>query len=123
MRAKNVIELLSLSANLYMLSRDEELMAQLEELKNAGKEKVDHWMHEFSNTSEEELRHKIMERARTAKEDLERKIEEIVIRMYDKMNIAHTNQISSLEVKIAELHKQLNLAELKISELENSLKK
>ena len=54
-----------------------------------------------------------------AKEELNNKIESVVETMYDKMRITHTNQLNELEEKIANLTKEVSLANEKIKALES----
>jgi hypothetical protein len=120
MRAKTLIELLSLSTSLYMLSKDDVLMEKVSEMAKKGKEKINNLYEDLSADSEEQLTEKIMHKALQAKEELEHRIGELVVKMYDKMNIAHTNEIKNLETKLADMQKDLALAEARIVNLEST---
>lgn len=125
MRAKTWIELLTLSTNLYMMSKDEEFMQSLTELTRKGKEKVNDLIDDFSDASvnkEDLLVQKIMEKAKQAKEELEKKIEEIAATVYEKMHIAHTDETKRLSEEIEKLKTELLLAEARIVHLEGQQK-
>jgi len=119
MKAKTLIELLTLSTNIYMISKDEKFMANLKEMTEKGKEKVSAFAHEFSGEDEEgKLLEKFMQKAHEAKEELEHKIGQVAEKIYEKMNIAHTSQIAALNADIELLKKELSLAEARIVSLE-----
>lgn len=119
MRAKTFIDLLTLSTNLYMISKDEKFMNNLKEMAEKGKEKVSAFAGEFTaHHDEESLIERIKEKANEAREELENKIGEVAEKIYHKMNIAHTKQIEQLEGEIANLKRELALAEGRIVLLE-----
>ena len=86
MRAKTLIQLLSLSTSLYMVSKDEDLMNKISELTKKGKQKLNNLYDDFSEDSEEQLTEKIIRTAKQAKEELDKKIEETVLKLYDNTN-------------------------------------
>jgi polyhydroxyalkanoate synthesis regulator phasin len=61
----------------------------------------------------------MLQKATELREDLEQKISQVVAELYEKLNIAHTDQIGQLEEKIASLSKDLALAESRIHHLES----
>lgn len=120
MRAKTLIELLTLSTNIYMISKDEEFMHNLAEMAEKGKQKA-HDLKEkiFSeDESEETMIHKFLEKAKQAKEEMEHKMGEIAEGVYAKMKIAHTNEITKLNDELESLKRELALAEARIVHLE-----
>ncbi len=119
MKAKTLIQLLSLSTSLYMISKDEELMSKISEITNKGKDKLNDWYDDFSEDSEEQLTDKIVRTARQAKEELDKKIEEAVVKMYEKMHIAHTSDVKELQLQLENVTKELALAGKRIAILEN----
>lgn len=122
MRAKTLVELLTLSSNLYIIAKDKELFERLGAMAEKGKEIVD----EFSEEDEEgetQVIAKLIQKASQAKEEIEKKMEEIAVTVYGKMHIAHTDEIRKLEEQIAELHKELLLAEARIVNIENQPRK
>jgi polyhydroxyalkanoate synthesis regulator phasin len=119
MRAKTLIELLTLSTNLYMISKDEEFMETLTEMIKKGKKKAEDLVDEFTEKAEEEkLIQKLLQKARKAKADLEKKIEETAADVYRKMHIAHTDEVKKLSDEIEALKRELSLAEARIVNLE-----
>lgn len=118
MKAKTILELMTLSANLYMIAKDERLMNKISEVSAKGKEKLDELIEEFDGEDERKLSERIMQKAAQAGEELEQKIAEVVVKLYDKMNIAHTEQIKELKVQVEMLKKEIALAEARIVTLE-----
>ena len=121
MRAKTLVELLTLSTNLYMISKDEVFMKNLEEMAKKGKMKLDDFMDDFSETGEDEeetLVQKVMHKANQAKEEFEKKMEELAVTVYKKMNIAHAEDLNNLATRIELLEKKINLLESKLETLE-----
>ncbi|MGZ3862186.1 MAG: hypothetical protein ACXVPN_11730 [Bacteroidia bacterium] len=108
MKAKTLIELLTLSTNLYMISKDEKMMHNLSEMMQKGKEKLSGLAEEFSfDEDEEKLIEKLADKARQAKEELEHKMEEVAKKVYEKVNIAHTDRVKDLESTIFNLQQRL----------------
>ena len=121
MKAKTLVELLTLSTNLYMISKDEEFMENFSEMTKKGKKKVNDLIDEFSDgqeDSEEKLIHKFLHKAKQAKEELEKRIEEVASKVYEKMHIAHTDEVKRLSTEIETLKRELALAEARILHLE-----
>jgi polyhydroxyalkanoate synthesis regulator phasin len=121
MRAKSLIELLTLSTNLYMISKDEEFMQNLSELMKKGKQKAEDIIDEFSGGEEEgedKLIQKFLVKAKKAKEELEKKIEEAAVRVYQKMHIAHADEVKKLAEEVDRLKRELALTEARIVNLE-----
>ena len=116
MKAKTMIELLSLSTNLYLISRDKEAMESLSKWVDKGKEKWNEVMESNKDGEETDLMQRIVNKAKQAKEELDQKMEEIAVKAYAKMHIAHTNDLNFLQEKIAAL-------ENKVSVLESQVKK
>lgn len=122
MRSKTLIELLTLSTNLYMISKDEEFMKNLNEMMKKGKKKAEDIIEGFYEGEDEEgadgLLQKLVDKTRQAREDLEKKIEEAAVRVYEKMHIAHTDEIKKLSAEIEKLKRELALTEARIVHLE-----
>jgi polyhydroxyalkanoate synthesis regulator phasin len=109
MKARTIIDLLTLSSNLYLIAKDKQLMDDLSEFASKGKEKFDSFM-EGTEDEDSQVRaiiHKVIDKAKEAKEELEEKVEEIAIEVYKKLHIAHTNEISLLNEKIAMLERRI----------------
>jgi uncharacterized protein YihD (DUF1040 family) len=121
MRAKTLIELLTLSSNLYMLSKDEELMQKLKDMTEKGKDRINKAMSEPAvdeDGNEIEFLDRLILKAGQAKEELETKIEEVVAQFYKKVNIAHIDEIRGLNEKIEEAEKTIALLEARLNRLE-----
>ena len=109
MRAKTFIELLTLSSNLYLISKDKELLDRLGEMAERGKNKINDLMEDLSDDSDDgRILHKILYKAQQAKEELEKKMEEIAVNIYGKMHIAHTDEIKTLTEQIENLKKSIH---------------
>jgi polyhydroxyalkanoate synthesis regulator phasin len=121
MKAKTFLELVTLSSTLYTISKETHLMDKLANLSEQGKDKINDFMKETvtdENGNELEFMDKLMLKAEQAKDELEAKIGEMVAAFYEKVNIAHTDQVQSLESRIDQLSKDLALAEARINHLE-----
>lgn len=122
MKAKTLIELAALSANLYAISRETHLLEKLKKMSEEGKDKINDFMSETvldEEGNEVPFTDRLLMKAKEAREELEEKIGEMVKTFYEKMNIVHTEKLNDLESKLEELNKNLALAEAKISQLEN----
>jgi len=118
MRARTLLELFSLSTNLYMIAKDKEFFERLGKMADKGKEYVDEFAEE-DEEGETQIIAKLVEKATQAKEEIEKKMEEVAVKVYGKMHIAHTDDIKKLEEQIADLRKELALAEVRILHLED----
>ena len=121
MKAKTFLELVTLSSTLYTISKETNLMDKLANLSEQGKDKINDFMKETvtdEDGNELEFIDKLMLKAEQAKEELEAKIGEMVAAFYDKVNIAHTDKVQSLESRIDQLSRDLALAEARINHLE-----
>jgi hypothetical protein len=130
MKAKTLLELLTLSTNVYMISKDEKFMENLKEMTEKGKAKLAS-MHaeckcgqggECKENGEEKLIEKFMHKAHQAKEELEEKIEDVAKKVYDKINIAHAGHVKKLEEQLEMLKKELAVAGERIANMETHKK-
>ena len=122
MKAKTLLELVTLSTTLYTISKETPLMEKLTALSEQGKDKINDFMSEKvvdENGNEVQFLDKLVLKAHEAKEELEVKIGEMVAVFYEKVNIAHTDQLKGLELKVEQLEKELALAEARINHLEH----
>lgn len=103
MRTRNWIELLTLTTNIYLLSRDKELMESIE--KFSGKFKT--LCKDFLSDQEK-------------KEAIDFK--SILFSIYRKLRLLSVADIERLEHEITALRKELALAEARIVALENHRK-
>lgn len=123
MKARTLVELLTLSSNLYMMSKDKELMDKFHEMAEKGKDKINSFMSSTTrdeNGEEVEFLQKLAIKAHDLKEEVELKIGEYVADFYHKINIAHTNEIKGLNAKIEELSKQVALLEARLNRMESA---
>jgi polyhydroxyalkanoate synthesis regulator phasin len=123
MKAKTFLELVSLSTTLYTISKETHLMEKLAAVSEQGKDKINEFMKERmvdENGNEVEFLDKLLIKANEAKEELETKIGEMVASFYEKVNIAHVEQVKGLEARIDQLSKDLALAEARINHLEKN---
>lgn len=118
MKAKTIIELINLSTNLYMLTKDEDVVNRISKLATTGKEKISELYENISEAGEGQLMEMLMRKAAEAKIELEHRISEFVIESYDKLKIAHTNEIKRLEDEINNLKTELALTEARVVNLE-----
>lgn len=122
MKAKTILELATLSASLYTISKNTQLIEKMRQLAEEGKDKVNAFMKEHQvdeDGNEVEFVDKLLQKATELREDLEQKISQVIAELYEKLNIAHTDQIGQLEEKISMLSKDLALAEARIKHLES----
>lgn len=121
MKARTLVELLTLSSNLYLISKDKEFFNRLEEMAEKGRKKVNEVIEELSDGEGDDgkLLNKLLHKASQAKEELERRMEEIAAAAYKKMHIAHTDEVRVLQSEIEGLKKQLALSEARILLLES----
>jgi len=116
MKAKTLIELLTLSSNMYLIAKDDAFWERLNEMTEKGKKTFNKVMDDFADEDGEEhsILEKFIAKAKQAREELEQKMEEVAVKAYKKMHIAHTDEIKKLEMEIEQLKKQLGLAEARI---------
>lgn len=107
MKAKTMLQLLTLSSNLYLISKDKELMDKLSKLLAEGKEKLDDFLDDDLPEDQEGTLHRLYRKAKEAEKEFEKKVEDFVEKTYEKMHIAHTNEIDKLQAQIDELKKEL----------------
>jgi hypothetical protein len=125
MKAKTLLELVTLSSSLYTISKETHLMEKLTALSEQGKDKINDFMKESlvdADGNEIEFMDKLVLKAHQVKEELEAKIGEVVASFYEKVNIAHTDQLKGIEIRMDQLSKDLALAEARINHLENKEK-
>lgn len=121
MKAKTLLELLTLSSSIYVLAKDTELMDKIKEMSEKGKDRINK---SFADPIVDEDGHelefvdKIIHKAGQAKEELEQKIEELVATFYKKINIAHLDDIRALNEKVAESDKAIALLQARLNKLE-----
>lgn len=119
MRAKTITDLLSLSVNLYLLSKDEDFLQELAGLKEKGKQKAEEIYNAMTGTEEgDKVIDEFMERARQMKADMAERADEIAKIIYEKMHLAHTSEISRLTAEIDELKAVLAQMEERLNQFQ-----
>ena len=122
MKARTLVDLVTLSSVLYTISKETHLMDKLSDLSEQGKEKLNAFMKEQQLDEEGKempFFDRLMHKAHEAKEELDQKIAEMMEGFYTKIKIAHIKQIEELTREIEQLKKDVALAEARINHLEN----
>ncbi len=123
MKARTLLELVTLSTTLYTISKETQVLEKLGELGEKGKRKINSLAKErlFDDKGNEvEFVEKMLQKAKEAKEDLDHKIAGLIEDFYEKINVAHVKQVEVLEQKLAEMNKNLTDAETRINQLEKN---
>lgn len=121
MKTKTLIELITLSSSLYVLTRDTHLLEKINEWSEKRKDGLNKIASD-SITDEEgnelELMDKILNKAHQVKDELESKIEELVTKVYKKINITHLDELNALNEKLEESDATIALLEARLNKLE-----
>lgn len=121
MKTKTILELLTLSSSLYYIARDNHLLEKISEYSEKGKDNVNRILSESQldeNGNELEFVDKIILKTHELKEELDEKIEELVVKLYKKINVAHLDEIKALNEKIEQLDATVALLEARLHKLE-----
>ena len=121
MKTKTILELLTLSSSIYFLARDTHFLDKINDLSEKGKENINRVMSESQldeNGNEIEFVDKIILKTNELREELNDKIEELVAKFYKKIQVAHLDEIKTLNEKIEKLDKTVALLEARLNKLE-----
>lgn len=121
MKTKTILELLTLSSSIYVLARDSHFLEKINEFSEKSKENINKAMSESQldeNGNELEFMDKIILKAHELKEELDEKVEELVIKFYKKINVAHLDEVKALNEKIGKLENSVALLEARLNKLE-----
>ncbi len=121
MKTKTILELLTLSSSLYYIARDTQLLDKINEYSEKGKDNINKILSEpqlDENGNELEFVDKIILKTHELKEELEEKIEELVVKFYKKINVAHLDEIKALNEKNDKLDATIALLEARLNKLE-----
>ncbi|MDX1349644.1 MAG: hypothetical protein R3279_05320 [Putridiphycobacter sp.] len=121
MKAKTVLELITMSSGLYYLTKDKELMDRLTDLKNKSLSRINSAASSSvvdADGNELEFIDKMIHAASEAKNELEQKVEEMVAKLYKKINIAHIDEIRALNERLEKSDKAIALLEARLNNLE-----
>jgi len=121
MKTKSIVELLNLSASLYVLARDTELLERIKDYSEKGKDELNKIISESKvdeNGDELEFIDKIKLITEELREELNEKVEALVIKFYKKINVAHVEEIKGLHEKIEKAANEIALLEARLNKLE-----
>ena len=121
MKTKTILELLTLSSSLYYLARDSQFLDKISEFSEKGKDNINKIVSESQldeNGNELEFVDKIILKTHELKEELNEKIEEMVVKFYKKINVAHLDEIKVLNAKVEKADMTIALLEARLNHLE-----
>ena len=121
MKTKTILELLTLSSSLYFIARDTQFLEKMNALSEKGKDNINKMMKESTldeNGNELEFVDKIILKTHELKEELNEKIEEMVVKFYKKINVAHLDEIKALNEKVEKLNMTVALLEARLNKQE-----
>jgi len=121
MKTKTLIELITLSSSIYYLAKDTQLLERLKELSEKGIDRINKTSTEIQydeNGQEIQFMDKVILQTKQVKEDLEKEIEELVVKFYKKINIAHLDEIHALNEKVEKSNAEIALLEARLNKLE-----
>ena len=121
MKTKSILELLTLSSSLYVLARDTELLEKIKELSEKGIDEINKIVSESKkdeNGDELDVAGKLILKAHELKEELNEKVEELVIKFYKNINVAHVEEIKILNEKVEKADMAIALLEARLNKLE-----
>ena len=121
MKTKTLIELVTLSSSLYVLTRDTHILDRISEWSEKRKEGFNKIASESvtdEDGNELELMDKILNKAEQVKEELESKIEKLVTKVYKKINVAHLDELKALNEKLEKADANIALLEARLNKLE-----
>ena len=122
MKTKTLLELLTLSSSLYLIAKDTHLIDRFNEMSGKGKDSLNNFISETQfdeDGNELEFIDKVILKTTQAKEELEEKIEELIVKFYKKVNIAHMDEIKALTVKLEKADRAIALLEARLNKLES----
>lgn len=118
MRTRNAIEALTLLSNLYLISKDKELMKNFSKILGTDKEKTGE--EEASEYDQTELLQRFINRAGEMKKDVEERVKEETIKLLNRLHVAQKEDVELLKLNIEALEKKINLLEARLNKQDNS---
>jgi len=121
MKTKTIIELLTLSSSLYVLAKEHHVFEHLQEMSEKGKAHFNRMASEDmrdADGNEVEFVDKLILKANQAREELEQKIEELIVAFYQKVNIAHLDELKALHMQLEKSQDKIALLEARLNHLE-----
>jgi hypothetical protein len=120
MKAKTLLQVLSLSTNLYVILKDEELMNKLSGMVEKGREHYHDVFHPDEDENPEPIIERLLAKAKEAKAELEERLSRAAESAYAKMHIAHTKEIEGLQEQLSQAESRLRATEARLAILEQS---
>ena len=121
MKTKTILELLTLSSSIYYLAKDTKFLDKISEFSEKGKENLNNIMSEShldENGNELEFADKIILKTHELKEELNENIEELIVKFYKKINVAHLDEIKALNEKLEKMDATVALLEARLNRIE-----
>ena len=121
MKTKTLLELVMLSSSIYHLAKDAEVLERINQMSEKGKDNINKVASETildDDGQPLELMDKIIYKTSQLKEEFEEKIEELVIKFYKKINVAHLDDIKALEEKVENADRAIALLEARLNKLD-----
>jgi len=121
MKTKTILELLTLSSSIYYLAKDTKFLDKISEFSEKGKENLNNIMSEShldENGNELEFVDKIILKTHELKEELNDEIEELIVKFYKKINVAHLDEIKALNEKLEKMDATVALLEARLNIIE-----
>ncbi len=121
MRVKTLIELMTLSASVYHLAKDSQLIDRISQLTDKGREDLNKFASETqvdADGKELELIDKIILKASELKDEMDEKMEELIVTFYKKVNLTHADEMRAMEAKLVESDKVIALMEARLNRME-----
>jgi len=123
MKTKTLLELVMLSSSIYHLAKDTELLERIQQMSDKGKDNINKVASETildEDGNPMELLDKIVYKTSQLKEEFEQKIEELVVKFYKKINVAHLDDIRALNDKLEKADMAIALLEARLNKMEFS---
>lgn len=121
MKTKTILELLTLSSSILYFAKDSQLLDRLKEMSERGKDSINKASSKSEydvNGNELEFIDKVINKTKQAKQELDEKIEELIVKFYKKVNIAHLDEIKALNEKVEKSDMKIALLEARLNKLE-----
>lgn len=121
MKTKTLLELVMLSSSIYHLAKDAEVLERINQMSEKGKDNINKVASETildDDGQPLELMDKIIYKTSQLKEEFEEKIEELVVKFYKKINVAHLDDIRALSEKLEKADMAIALLEARLNKLD-----
>lgn len=121
MKTKTVVELVMLSSAIYRLAKDSELLERIQDMSEKGKDNFNKMASETildEDGNPMELLDKLLYKTSQMKDEFEEKIEELVVKFYKKINVAHLDDIRALNEKVEKADMAIALLEARLNKME-----